>query len=424
LTDFEEADNNYLYSFMLTYKSFITTEDLLKYLITRYNTPPPSDQDFHTFKRNYLLPVRMRVAQILMYWVNEHFYNFRDNISLQTKLRHFITEEMSRTRMNRAADRLIQVINSKGRQRDTFTVQQLQKSKLQLDLIQKQISDVDARYKSTFGRLGLFNRLDENTSATATSSNTMESVEVDILQVMTPTQIAKCLTSLEYEMFDQIQPKECLNQSWNKNNQRTKAPNVYSMITRTNQMVAWVAQQVLKPETAKDRSLVITKLIKVSRELRLLNNFNSLKGIVAGLNSNAVHRLKKSWILVKQKHKDEFTTVCNLVGQQNNYKVMREVMDRASGSIPYIGMYLTDLTFIEDGNRDMKDELINFYKQRQLSCVIRNIQSHQNKKSQQFSNMNQQDSFMVHKLERTISTVQVDENELYELSLQREPRAS
>jgi hypothetical protein len=47
--------------------------------------------------------------------------------------------------------------------------------------------------------------------------------------------------------------------------------------------------------------------------------------------------------------------------------------------IPYLGLYLTDLTFIEDGNNDNVGDLISFYKRRLVSGVIRDIQQYQQK---------------------------------------------
>lgn len=45
----------------------------------------------------------------------------------------------------------------------------------------------------------------------------------------------------------------------------------------------------------------------------------------------------------------------------------------------YLGMYLTDLTFIEDGHPDLTPNgLINFMKRRQIALVIREIQQFQN----------------------------------------------
>jgi hypothetical protein len=45
--------------------------------------------------------------------------------------------------------------------------------------------------------------------------------------------------------------------------------------------------------------------------------------------------------------------------------------------IPYLGIYLTDLTFVEEGNPDMVQGLINFNKRHLVSELIRSIQQYQ-----------------------------------------------
>ena len=42
-------------------------------------------------------------------------------------------------------------------------------------------------------------------------------------------------------------------------------------------------------------------------------------------------------------------------------------------------MYLTDLTFIEDANKNILNDKVNFSKCRKLAKVIRDIQSYQQK---------------------------------------------
>jgi son of sevenless-like protein len=85
---------------------------------------------------------------------------------------------------------------------------------------------------------------------------------------------------------------------------------------------------------------------------------------------------------------------------------------------PFLGVYLTDLTFIEDGipSNLKKNNLINFAKRTKTAEVIRDIQQYQNvpyslqpvPELQEYITSNMQTAGDVH--------------EMYELSLQVEPR--
>ena len=77
------------------------------------------------------------------------------------------------------------------------------------------------------------------------------------------------------------------------------------------------------------------------------------------------------------------------------------------------GTYLTDLTFIEDGNPDYIQGLINYRKRELVYSVIREIQQYQ-QESYTFELVN-----IAHFLTELASN---DENSLYDLSLLREPR--
>ena len=83
-------------------------------------------------------------------------------------------------------------------------------------------------------------------------------------------------------------------------------------------------------------------------------------------------------------------------------------------------MYLTDLTFIEDGHPDFlpppNDNLINFVKYQQLSVVIQEMQQYQQKKY--YFEKVEPIQFFLSKLK--IHT----EDKLYEQSLKLEPRGS
>ena len=80
-------------------------------------------------------------------------------------------------------------------------------------------------------------------------------------------------------------------------------------------------------------------------------------------------------------------------------------------------MFLTDLTFIEDGNKNItKNGLINFRKKSLISQIILKIKSLQNQKY--YFKVVPELYYPLFNCENTI----VDENKLYELSLNVEPR--
>jgi son of sevenless-like protein len=49
-----------------------------------------------------------------------------------------------------------------------------------------------------------------------------------------PTEIARQLALIEYELYKHIRAKECLNQAWIKPDKTERSPNISKMIKQTN----------------------------------------------------------------------------------------------------------------------------------------------------------------------------------------------
>lgn len=78
----------------------------------------------------------------------------------------------------------------------------------------------------------------------------------------------------------------------------------------------------------------------------------------------------------------------DIVGPMKAYQRLRERLHTATPPcIPYLGMYLTDLTFIDEGNPDLiDDKMVNFGKCVMISDVLREIQLYQQTKFTQVMN--------------------------------------
>lgn len=157
----------------------------------------------------------------------------------------------------------------------------------------------------------------------------------------------------EAGLFRQIVPSELQGMAFSKKATKAeRAPNVLRMIGHFNRMTRWVCTQIVKQPTAKERARCLRLFISLAKVSRELGNFNGLMEVVAALNSAAVFRLKRTWELLPRASAKEFSELDDLVKPQRSHAALRRAIGEGhrEASVPYLGLYLTDLTFIEDGN--------------------------------------------------------------------------
>lgn len=119
------------------------------------------------------------------------------------------------------------------------------------------------------------------------------------------------------------------------------------------------------------------------------------------------------------KHKELLESMRALITSTKNFSKYREALHAAPPPcIPFLGVYLTDLTFIEDGIASVvkNSELINFTKRTKTAEVIRDIQQYQNVPYNLTEVPDLRDWILDNM--RTASDV----HEMYNKSLQIEPR--
>lgn len=187
------------------------------------------------------------------------------------------------------------------------------------------------------------------------------------------------MTLIESDLYRAIKPWELLNQSWAKKDKDKRAPRVISMINRFNQVSNWVATVVVQAEPLKHRIAVMKHIIEIGDKCLALNNFNAIMEIVSGLQAASVYRLKQTRGGLDSKHVKMLEDCENIMNRQQNFKNLRAHLHSVDPPcIPYVGMYLTDLTFIEDGNSDhLAGGLINFVKRQKVSKIIGEIGQYQ-----------------------------------------------
>jgi type II secretory pathway pseudopilin PulG len=207
-----------------------------------------------------------------------------------------------------------------------------------------------------------------------TSSVTVPALDTHVLQQADPNDIAKALCIIDHRLMRRISRREFLSSAWAKKDKAVRSPNIVAFTKRFNEVSRWVASSLLQIPKIRARIKMIERFIHVASRCRELNNFNAVMAVLGGLQHSAVQRLQKTWEGVNTRSMDKFAELQALVSIENNWSKSRAAIAESKlPCVPYIGLFLKDLIFLEDGMPQMLDaasETINFSKQRKIARSI------------------------------------------------------
>lgn len=391
LTRHDRLDPAFNNTFLLTYRSFTTASELFEMLVKRWSIQPPhgiAKEDYQVWVDKKQKPIRFRVVNILKSWFDNYWMEGNDEEAriLIQRVYNFAKDHVATT-STPGAGPLMTSVEQRSRGPDMPT------KRLVLTLSAQTPQPILPKHMKK-----------------------LKFLDIDA------TEFARQLTIIESRLYGKIRPTECLNKTWQKKlapGEPDPAANVKALILHSNQLTNWVAQMILTQQDVKRRVIVIKHFVNVADKCRQLNNFSTLTSIISALGTAPIHRLNRTWSSVNQRSMGVLESMRKLMGSTKNFAEYRDTLHRANPPcIPFFGVYLTDLTFIEDGIPSLikRTNLINFAKRAKTAEVIRDIQQYQNvpyplqpvPELQDYILTNMQSAGDVH--------------EMYEMSLQVEPR--
>ncbi|KAL9595101.1 MAG: hypothetical protein Q9219_006644 [cf. Caloplaca sp. 3 TL-2023] len=352
LTRHDRLDAHFNNTFLLTYRSFTSASELFAMLVKRFSIQPPrgiSEDDYKTWVEKKQKLIRFRVVNILKSWFDNYWMENNDSESNELLRRVYsFAKDSVATTQTPGSGPLMTSVEQRLRGHDTNT-------RVMVPTLNTPIPP----------------------SIMPKNMKKLKFLDIDA------TEFARQLTIIESRLYGKIKPTECLNKTWQKKvtaEEPEPSPNVKALILHSNQLTNWVAEMILTQSDVKKRVIVIKHFVAVADKCRTMNNFSTLTSIISALGTAPVHRLQRTWSQVNARTMSVLEQMRRLMGSTKNFGEYRETLHSANPPcIPFFGVYLTDLTFIEDGISSVikKTDLINFAKRAKTAEVIREIQEYQ-----------------------------------------------
>ncbi|KAG0646259.1 Ras guanine nucleotide exchange factor A [Hyphodiscus hymeniophilus] len=185
------------------------------------------------------------------------------------------------------------------------------------------------------------------------------------------------MTRVDWVMFSSIRLRDLVRHVSLSLEQRDKCKslmNVERMVSHFNHIAKWVANMILMRDKAKHRAQMLEKFMTIALKLRLLNNYNGLAAVLAGINGTAIHRLAQTRALVPPEVQKRFARLVLLMGTQKSHFTYRLAWENSPlPRIPFIPLHRRDLVSAEEGSRTFvgaNGERINWKKFEILSEII------------------------------------------------------
>ena len=234
LTRHDMMDSTFNQTFLLTFKSFTTAEELFEKLIARFNISPPpalTDQETELWKEKVQFPIRFRVLNTIKSWMNNFYTGTPD-------------------------DPILRAIKAwaEGPLRAAFPSANSQTL----------VTSVDAQMKpsSTVPKVLTMTKQSNVPPPILPKKLPREGKGLKLLDVH-PLEITRQITIQQMNLYIKIRVVDCLDKAWSGD---TASPdnNIKKMIHHANKLTGWAAESILMAGDIKRRVAMLKHWVQIA----------------------------------------------------------------------------------------------------------------------------------------------------------------
>lgn len=330
--------------FFGTYLSFTTPSQVLQKLIERFAIPAEVQE---SSTPEFCVAIKKAVLGTLRYWIANHLSDF--NEQLRNDILAFSRKALS------------QSVESEVRIAARF----LEKSILKM-----------------FSSGCLTSARPEPLSPPPDSilpPHQWEPLERYTILDVDPLEVARQICLMDFKLYSQIQATDLLKCAWRDASRlRQEGNKLIGLISLFNTTASRFGHLVLSQSTLAARVQVIGFILRIMEYLDELNNFSSLMALLSALDWSPVHRLQHTFDALSSKQTTQLRNYHSLFVNSASYRNYRQRYSSVKPpSIPFAGIHLSDLTYVQDGNPDDINGLINFSKFTLIHGIVTQLTKHQ-----------------------------------------------
>lgn len=136
-------------------------------------------------------------------------------------------------------------------------------------------------------------------------------------------ELAEQMTLLDAQLFLRLDSAELILFVQEQN--EDKSPNLTKFTEHFNNMSFWCRTKILQQDDPKERERLVYKFIKIMKELRKHNNFNSYLALLSALDSAPIRRLEWAKSIT-----DALKEHCALIDSSSSFRAYRQALSSAS----------------------------------------------------------------------------------------------
>jgi len=414
------VEATFFHTFFMTFRLFTSSVEFSNALIARFSltfemsTPVTPNDSLNNMSK--VTPIRLRVYNVMKSWLELHWRMETDEVVLPAISRW--AESQLSIALPVPAERLMDLVHKRMKESQLGIHHQGQPTRTKANKL------LGPDKEDNFGKQAcpspiISKAVMTHLRATTTNPFVIQLTEFDA------TELARQITLMESKLFQAIKSEEVIGQLFNK--KPSLAGNVRAMSAMSTKMTGWFTETILNEVDLRKRTAILKFLIKLGSKLLEMQNYNALMSVMSALNSSTILRLKRTWEGLGNKSRMLFETMNKAVNHQRNYAEYRATLRHArTPCIPFLGVYLTDMTFCHEGNPTHRSaphlpgvQLINFDKYQKMTKIMNEIERFQ--EPFKFTEVPQIAAYIRTSLANLMS-YQDSADELYQRSLLIEPR--